>query len=304
MVTFIVRTNQQDNCMEKVQREIPDFFINKKNTVIQIVFTTVFAFVFINIYKPFGSQHWYNITQLQFFFFSGLLVLQGMLVVLLSRVILFRIKKYCSVTIRDYALMIALEIIVMAAFYATYEKLIIKDSRSFIMLWYVASGNTSLILLCPYLISSLYFAWEDKKHKLEKLIKEKNSANPIPFISFYDEKEALKLTIKTTNLLYIESSDNYVTIHYANGFALEKYLLRNSLKQMEKMLCKYPVIRCHRSFMVSISQIKKVRKGKKGYEIEMNMPDRKVLPVTKTYEQEVLQCFHPGRKPAQSRENE
>lgn len=288
--------------MEKVQREIPDFFINKKNTVIQIIFTTVFAFVFINIYKPFGSQHWYNVTRLQFFLFSGLLVLQGMLVVLLSRIILFQIKKYSSITIRNYALMIALEIIVMAAFYTTYEKLIIKDSRSFLMLWYVASGNTSLILLCPYLISSLYFAWEDKKHKLEKLIKEKNSANPIPFISFYDEKEALKLTIKTTDLFYIESSDNYVTIYYADGATAKKYLLRNSLKQMEKMLCKYPVLRCHRSFMVNISQIKTVRKGKRGYEIEMNMSDRRVLPVTKTYEPEVLQCFRLGQKLPEGKE--
>jgi hypothetical protein len=282
--------------MKKLRRKIPDFFINKRNTVIQIIFTTVFAFVFINIYKPFGSQHWYNATQLQFFLFSGLLVLQGMLVVLLSRIVLFQVKKHRAITIRSYALMVVLEIIVMAAFYATYEKLIINDSRSFLMLWYVAGGNTSLILLCPYLISSLYFAWDDKKRYLEKLLLGETSAASIPFISFYDEKDALKLTIQTTNLFYIESSDNYVTIYYADGNTTKKYLLRNSLKRMEEMLCKYPVIRCHRSFMVNINQIKMVRKGKKGYEIEMNMPDHRVLPVTKTYEPEVLGCFHPRQK--------
>lgn len=275
-------------------KKIPEYFVNKRNTVIQIVFTTVFAFVFINIYKPFGSQSWFNITQFQFFLYSGLLVIQGMLVVLLSRIILFRIKRKKSISIRYYALMIALEIIVMAAFYATYEKLIVKDWRAFSSLWLVAGENTSLILLIPYLISSLYFAWQDKKRNLEQLLKEKTNAGPAVFIPFYDEKDALKLTIKSSDLFYLESTDNYVTIYYSDGGATKKYLLRNSLKRMEELLRKYPVIRCHRSFMVNISQIKMVRKGKKGYEIEMNLPDRRVLPVTKTYEPEVKACFFPG----------
>jgi hypothetical protein len=282
--------------MNEARKKIPDFFINKRNTVIQIIFTTVFAFVFINIYKPFGSQQWYHVSQFQFFFFSGLLVLQGMIVVLLSRIILFRIKKYYPVTVRGYALMVALEIIVMAAFYATYEKMIVKDSRSFPVLWYVAGGNTSLILLIPYLISSLYFAWDDKKHKFEKLLNEKSGNDSVPFISFYDEKNALKLTIKIDDLFFIESCDNYVILYYADGKLIKKYLLRNSLKRMEETLDKYPVIRCHRSFMVNIGQIKALRKGKKGYEIEMNMPDNHVLPVTKTYEPDLLACIHPNQK--------
>lgn len=275
-------------------KKIPGYFINKRNTVIQIVFTTIFAFVFINIYKPFGSQNWFNITKLQFFLYSGLLVIQGMLVVLVSRIILFRIKQRQPISVRYYALMIALEIIVMAAFYATYEKLIVKDVRTLSSLWLVAGENTSLILLIPYLISSLYFAWQDKKRNLEQLLKEKTVANPATLIPFYDEKDALKLTLKSSDFFYLESTDNYVTIYYSDGGATRKYLLRNSLKRMEELLRRYPVIRCHRSFMVNISQIKMVRKGKKGYEIELDLPDRRTLPVTKTYEIEVKACFFPG----------
>lgn len=280
--------------MIKGKQKIPEYFINKRNTVIQVVFTTVFAFVFINIYKPFGSQNWFNITKLQFFLYSGLLVIQGMVVVLLSRIVLFRIKRERAISVRYYALMIALEIIIMAALYATYEKLIIKEARSYFDLWFVAGGNTSLILLIPYLISSLYFAWEDKKRNLETLLKEKATTEPAAFIPFYDEKDALKLTIKSSDLFYLESSDNYVTIYYSDSGIAKKFLLRNSLKRMEELLRKYPVIRCHRSFMVNIHQIKTVRKGKKGYEIEMNLPANRILPVTKTYEPEVKACFKAG----------
>lgn len=279
--------------MGKELKIIPAWFVSKRNTVIQIIFTTVFAFVFINIYKPFGSRNWYNVTQLQFFLFSGMLVLQGMVVVILSRVILFRIKRYRLITVRDYALMVALEIIVMAAFYATCEKRIFLDTRSFWNLWYVAGGNTSLILLIPYLISSLYFAWDDNRHFLDKLMKEKSSSGPESFISFFDEKDALRLTIKSTDLCYLESSDNYVTINYMDGSILRRYLLRNNLKRMQEVLSRYPVIRCHRSFMVNIGRIRMVRKGKRGFEIVLNVPERLVLLVTKTYEQEVLSRFQP-----------
>lgn len=280
------------------RRKIPEFFINKRNTIIQIVFTTIFAFVFINIYKPFGSQHWYNVTKLQFFLFSGLLVIQGMVIVLLSRIMMFWVKKRHIINIRYYAAMIAVEIVVMSAFYATYEKLIIKDPRIFIDLWYVAGGNTALILLIPYLISSLYFAWQDKKHNLEKLINEKVNGEVAQFIPFRDEKDSLKLTIKTASLFYIESSDNYVTIYYADGSAVKKFLLRNSMKKMEELLVSYPVLRCHRFFMVNINQVKMVRKGKKGFEIEMNTPDHRIIPVTKTYEAHVESFFNSNLKSA------
>lgn len=279
--------------MDSLKRKIPEYFISKRNTIIQIVFTTVFAFVFINIYKPFGSENWYNATKLQFFIFSGLLVIQGMLVVLISRIILFQVKKRRAVTILGYAVMIALEILVMAAFYTLYEKVILKEQRTFLDLWYVASGNTSLILLIPYLISSLYFAWQDKKQNLEKLIQEKSEDRQRKeYISFSDEKEVLKLTIKTDALYYIESSDNYVIIHYADDQHVKSYLLRNSMKKMEEILQDYPVIRCHRFYMVSARQVKRIRKTGKGYAIEMNMPDNLVIPVTKTYETGVLKLFY------------
>lgn len=279
--------------MDSLKRKIPDYFINKRNTIIQIVFTTVFAFVFINIYKPFGSENWYNATKLQFFIFSGLLVLQGMLVVLASRIILFQVKKRRTVTILGYAVMIALEILVMAAFYTLYEKVILKEQRTFLDLWYVASGNTSLILLIPYLISSLYFAWQDKKQNLEKLMQEKSEdRHQKEFIPFSDEKEVLKLTIKTDALYYIESSDNYVTIYYADDDQVKSFLLRNSMKKMEEILQNYPVIRCHRFYMVNAKQVKRIRKTGRGYKIEMDMPGKRVIPVTKTYETGVLKLFN------------
>ena len=36
------------------------------------------------------------------------------------------------------------------------------------------------------------------------------------YSSFYDEKGELRISIAQENVLYIESSDNYITIHYLN----------------------------------------------------------------------------------------
>ena len=60
---------------------VPNYIFEKKNNVRLILLTAFFALIFINIYKPFGSQSWYHVSSFKFFVFSSLLILTGMLVV-------------------------------------------------------------------------------------------------------------------------------------------------------------------------------------------------------------------------------
>ena len=62
-------------------------------------------------------------------------------------------------------------------------------------------------------------------------------------------KGELCLSIKHSNLLYIESADNYVQIWYLNKGVVTKFMLRNTLKAMEETFEGTNVLRCHRSYM-------------------------------------------------------
>ncbi len=275
--------------MSKPSKIIPDYFVTRRNTVIQILFTTLFAYIFINIYRPFGAGEWYDVSYLLFLLVSGLLVLAGMLVVLISRLIMFRIKQYRPVTVVYYVLMVAAEVLLMGALYAILERIVLGDIRRFGALLYIAIQNTSLILLIPYTMSLLFFAWQEKKMTLETLIDQ--IRRKAYFIPFRDENGVLRITLKSSDLIFLEASDNYVVIHYQAGEKVKSYLIRNTLKRLESELEGFMLARCHRSFMVNIPRVKMMKREKGVFHLWMNDSGSISIPVSRSYAPQMAKLF-------------
>jgi len=173
----------------------------------------------------------------------------------------------------------------MAVLYAFLERWIMKDMRPFVVIVYFAVQNTALILLIPYLISVLFFEWQEKKMSLEKLIKQ--ISRKAYFISFKDEKGKLRLTLKTNDLIFLEASDNYVIIHYESEEKTKTYLIRNTLKQFEMDLAEFPILRCHRSFIVNVNHVKMMKREKGIVQLLMDNRGQNAIPVSKTYSENV-----------------
>ncbi len=271
-----------------LKRAIPNFFVKPRNTLIQILFTTLFAYAFILLYHPFGSQAWFDLDSGRFAFFSGALVALGMAVVIISRVIMTQIRKWRTITFAGYALMIFIEIVAMTGFFMMIQKVFLKDPRFWFEIYYLAIQNASLILLIPYLISLLYFAWEDKKANLDKLMQEREGYIGPRFVPFHDENGELRVTLNLDDLLYLEASENYVVIHHLNNRQPDRTLLRNSMKRLEQNLSAFPVTRCHRSYMVNIEKIRMAKKIPSGYVLVMNSTNAVQIPVSETYKSNII----------------
>lgn len=278
--------------MVDFQKPIPHYLNEKRNIVRLIIFTSLFALVFINIYSPFGVDRWFNRTNLEFLTFSSLIILTGVLVVVISRIIMFQVCRRHLINIWQYLLWIFVEVLFMALFYALFEKLFLDDPRIFPDLVRASARNTALVLLLPYSILWLYFSWKDKQEQIDRLADVQsfpdNTRNMIPF---YDDKGILKFSIKKENLLYLESAENYVNICYLNKGIVSKYLLRDTLKKMEESFSGTEIIRCHRSYMVNFDKVKVIRKDKDGLILELDTPSVIDLPVSKTYFDSVMQTF-------------
>jgi LytTr DNA-binding domain len=274
------------------QKPIPSYLNEKQNIIRLILFTSLFALVFINTYSPFGADRWYNLTSLEFFTYSSLVILIGVLVVVISRIIMYHLCKRQIINIWQYLLWIFAEVFSMAMVYAISEKFFLKDSRLFSDLLRNSSRNTALVLLLPYSVLWLYFSWRDKKEQIEKLeelpLFSENSRDMIPF---YDEKGVLKFSVKKENLLYLESAENYVNICYLNKGKVSKYLLRDTLKKIEETFSGTEIIRCHRSYMVNFEKVKVIRKDRDGLKLEFDNPSVTDIPVSKTYVNTVMQTF-------------
>ena len=278
--------------MVDFQKPIPPYLNEKENIIRLILFTSLFALVFINAYSPFGADRWYNLTRLEFLTYSSLTILIGVLVVVISRIIMYHVCKRHSINLWQYLIWIFAEILSMAFAYALFEKLFLKDVRLFTDLVRNSSRNTALVLLLPYSILWLYFSWRDKKEQIERMADvpsfSDSTRNMIPF---YDDKGILKFSIKKENLLYLESAENYVNICYLNKGKISKYLLRDTLKKIEENFSGTEIIRCHRSYMVNFEKVKVIRKDRDGLKLEFDNPSVTDIPVSKTYVNTVMQTF-------------
>ncbi|WP_425886525.1 LytR/AlgR family response regulator transcription factor [Parabacteroides sp. ASD2025] len=270
---------------------IPEYIYEKSNIVRLILMTALFALVFINIYKPFSSSSWYAVSEFKFFIFSSLIILTGVLVVVISRIIMYYWGKKHTITISAYAAWIVLEIFFMSLFYTIYT-LVLNPEREYLSAFKESAINTSLVLLLPYSVLHLYFSYKEKERQL-LLLKESQAevAGRQNVFSFYDEKHELRLSVKRSNLLYMESADNYVCIWYLNKGALTKFMLRNSLKTLEEDLADTNVLRCHRSYMVNFDQVKVIRREKDGVYLELGIENVPDIPISKTYSEKVTHWF-------------
>ena len=277
--------------------KIPAYLYDKTNINRLILFTALFALLFINIFQPFGSRGWYpNVSDFKYFFFSSLIILIGMLVVVVSRFIMIRFAKKHTITYLHYGFWVLAEILAMSLFYSLFTKFIPEEgmSRDFMEIFHKSTVNTSLVLLLPYSILWLYFSWRDKNSLLQKMSVEEpsNGVQRKNSIAFPDEKGELRITIMLENLLYIDSSDNYVTIHYMNKSKLSHFLIRNTLKWMDENLTNdSQLVRCHRSYIVNLDKVKVIRKNKGGIIMELDIVNTPDIPVSTTFYERVMSKF-------------
>ncbi len=274
------------------QKPVPPYLNEKVNIIRLVVFTSLFALVFINLYSPFGADTWFNLTPLQFFTYSSLTILTGVLVVVVSRVIMYMVSKRHSIILWQYLLWILAEIFFMALVYALFEKYVLKDARLLTDIIKLLFRNTALVLLLPYSVLWLYFSWIDKKEQISRLADlQAYNSNTREMIPFYDDKGVLKFSLKKENLFYLESAENYVSICYFNKGKISKYLLRETLKKAEENFAGSEIIRCHRSYIVNFEKVKVIRKDQDGLKLEFDNPSVIDIPVSKTYVNSVMKTF-------------
>ena len=82
-----------------------------------------------------------------------------------------------------------------------------------------------------------------------------------------NEKDAV--TLAATQLLCIESSDNYCTVVYQKDNQLMKPLVRSSLSRLEGQINRARIVRCHRSYVVNLDRVERVTGNAQGYRLHL-----------------------------------
>jgi hypothetical protein len=114
------------------------------------------------------------------------------------------------------------------------------------------------------------------------------------FQIFIAENEKDTISIRTVDLLYIESMDNYSQFVFQKNGQITKTLLRGALKLFEGQIKDAELVRCHRSFIVNLSNVAHIEGNAQGYQLTMHYGDQKV-PVARSYGPGIKGYFQSNR---------
>lgn len=283
-------------------QKVPKYLLEKRSQIIMVLFVSIFAVVFINIFQPFGSDKWIDndkITTTVYFLWSTVLVSIGMIVVAISRVIMYNFsrKPNHDITILKYIGWVFIELLLLSGSF-TILALIVKGNLNLttndpMEIYVNAIKNTVCILFIPYIICILYFSYQNNKLKLRELMGENIGFKSSNLISIRDSRGVLQLSVAKENLLYIESADNYICIWYQKGETLKKKLMRITMKEISEQLADTNIVRCHRSYMINLDLVKVMRREKENIFLELGVPNVKEIPISKTYGESVLRRLVP-----------
>jgi hypothetical protein len=250
-----------------------------------ILITGVFVFIFTNIFEPFGIYNSEDKSGFEIFLEINIAIIGVVSSLTFSQFFIRKVFRLYSFTYLNIVFWFILESIIIGLVWALLTTLIDGSSPLFFNLWFINALEAIFLIGLPYFAAIAYISFSEKNrivtHLKDQLNKEK--IDPDTIISFKEHSNKTKLSLRLVDVLYVESSDNYVVIFYSIGDKLEKAVLRNTIKQLEKELKPYEIIRCHRSYMVNPINISRKEKTTAGLNLFFGKFEKIVVPVSKSY---------------------
>lgn len=260
-----------------------EFLNNDKQKWFFIVLCGVFSTLFLFLFKPYNINNWLVPENVSTSFIYSGFGITGMVTLFFTQFILrkfLKIDKYKLYQLLLWFLMDSL--IITLAILVLFD---LGDKNRFMMDILLSSKYISLILAFPYGLTFLFM--EATKPKV--IIKEEIESTP--FIAFKDENGKTKLSIQKSDLLFIESSDNYITVNFYKEGRVKKEMIRNTLKNIELQFEKEDIYRCHRSFMFNKQHIIECQPKKNGLDLTVRYMDSFKIPVSRSYAKEVQEIL-------------
>ena len=285
-------------------RKLPSYFLGKSQLMGTVIFSVLFALIFLNIYIPFSNTAWFRLGNSQMFLFTAGFAFVSILILVLSRVLMYKAGSRFGFTYLGYVLWCFAEVAVICAFYSFVTVDIVGSAgQSWLLVYSKSLMYGSISLIIPYMLSGMYFTIIDKNRTISLMnctnvvSDELSASKPEDKITLFDNSGALKLSVRTSNLYYIESDDNYIKVWYSDaGGQIKTYMLRCRLKTVEQSFRDSLLVRCHRKYIVNLDRVKVLRKEKDAYYLDLDSDCIPPLSVSRTYADKVLSRYMESRK--------
>ena len=245
-----------------------------------VTFTVAFAFIFLNFFEPFGLYYDNSISQEEVFIEIFIAMLLVFVVLLLSQFVLRLLFKLDKFTIASLFFWFLLEAVTVAFVWSIFDVFSKNITNNLVAVWLENFVGYLLIMGFPYFF---YVSYMHVRDTIKSLKNENSTTRSKTEIALKDENNIVRLVLKSENLLFIKSADNYIEVHFLENGILSKSLLRTSIKKLETSFSNTPIIRCHRSFIVNTNNIELTKKTSSGYNLKLSQISELTIPVSKSY---------------------
>jgi len=259
--------------------------LSTRERIVFIFLTGFFIFLFLLFFQPFGVNNYdpNETITFQFFWIMALMGLVVSLIIGFNEFTLYRVfMKPIPSRIAMFFWMIWSIIWLSSCVFVFYNYL--GSWHDFVFeSWIEFIGNIGVLSLIPIIGILVYIKIRDLSTVLnarELSLYASDAGEKLIHIRAENEKD--QFTIPLKYLLYVESQDNYIAVHYFKEEELRKVLVRKSLKSLQEEDHHPALLRCHRSFMVNMKHIREVRGNKKRLLITLESLSHPI-PVSRQY---------------------
>lgn len=254
-----------------------------------------FALILMYLFKPFGIDYWIGET----FGNRDTVILSicifSFAVILSSQVIQSFLFKNKSYTLLHFITSIIVEIVLISVplAYASTNEQSSFSNELIITLRLIAATLLFCYFVSTLVLYALNLGNSNVKTNFQDRITEEKSEdenslpNTLSMFSIYDDNGQLRFSVNSNDLLFIESADNYVMVHYLRNESYCKQLVRTTLKNIESEAGKAGCVRCHRSYLINKHKIGEIKKNGRLYEVHLHHIGQPI-PISKSYQAELI----------------
>lgn len=146
--------------------------------------------------------------------------------------------------------------------------------------------HTAAMLIFPLVGTFFYFRYQ-ALHQRFRQMHLHWEATPDRLIHFQGQGSSDQVSIAASDFRYAQAQDNYVALFYLRAGILKKELIRSTLAELLQQAGDPDLVRCHRSFVVNLKQ---VRSFSGGNPLELRLDGVEApLRVSRSYRTAILE---------------
>jgi len=290
--------------MISLKDRTPSFLLGKFQLTATVVFTTLFSLVLLLVSVPFSNNIWFQLGIGKVFQLTLVFVSIAMIMAILSKLLLYSLRDrnlpfYVYILWNIAEVMLICLMYAMLTMYGGKSGVLDLHGKTFGIIYFNALRYGFVSLAIPYTLAGLYFDVQDKENTI-RMISYGDVVTDAPVapqdaekIALFDNSGRLRLSLSVGSLYYFESDDNYIKVWYSDeSGSIKQYMLRCKLRTVEERFSENGLLRCHRKYIVNMRKIRKLNKtADGGYMIDLGLDNVEGLPVSKTYEEQILEAY-------------